>query len=155
MKAIIQVLFLITVAGTGYAQVTASNVQADPADNGQQLVDTFFDLYKNKGHEYAVKYAIATNKWIKPIGNEMDNLIVKLERQVRTMGQYLGYEEIVSKKIGSRYRIVSYLVYYQRDPIRFTFSLYKTNDDWRSQTFNMTQKFEKEIEESVKLAGAN
>src|SRR4051812_45855256 len=94
---------------------------AQTKDDGQELLDTFFDLYKTKGYGAALKYSLSTNKWIKSDGSEMDNIILALSKQVDVMGDYLGYEEIKSKSLGSRFRIVSYLAYYVHDPVRFTF----------------------------------
>jgi len=155
MKSYIPLFFLLLFGRISFAQTTNSTPQATSIDDGQQLLDTFFDLYKNKGYDMALKYTLTTNKWISPSGNEMDNIIIKLEKEIKSMGEYLGYEELKSKKIGSRYRIVSYLVYYQRDPVRFTFALYKNNDGWEITDFQYDFKFDKEIEESIRLKGTN
>ncbi|CAN5122191.1 hypothetical protein BH09BAC3_BH09BAC3_29900 [soil metagenome] len=155
MRTFIQFLFFSFITVAASAQATTSTVQTTSSDNGQELLDRFFDLYKNKGYDMALKYALITNKWISPTGNEMDNIIIKLEKEIKNMGDYLGYEELKSNKIGSRYRIVSYLVYYQRDPVRFTFALYKSGDGWEITDCQYDFKFDKEIEESIKLIGAN
>lgn len=124
---------------------------AQSKDNGQELIDTFFDYYKTKGYSAALKYSLSTNKWIKSNGTEMDNIILALSKQVDVMGEYLGYEEIRSRMLGSRYRIVSYLVYYVHDPVRFTFELYKTSTGWEISNFEFDTTFTDELEESMKL----
>ena len=124
---------------------------AQSKDDGQELIDTFFDYYKNKGYATALKYSLSTNKWIKPNGTEMDNIILALSKQVDVMGDYLGYEEIKSKSLGSRFRIASYLVYYVHDPIRFTFELYKTSTGWEISSVDFDTRFDEELEESMKL----
>lgn len=128
-----------------------SSAMAQAKDDGQELIDNFFDYYKTKGYHIALRYALSTNKWIKPEGSELDGLITTLSKQVDVMGDYLGYEEIRSKTLGSRFRIVSYLVYYQRDPIRFTFELYKNNVGWEISDVAFDTKFDEELEESMKL----
>ncbi|MEJ0054378.1 MAG: hypothetical protein WDN75_01215 [Bacteroidota bacterium] len=128
---------------------------AQTKNDGQDLIDTFFDLYKNKGYDIALKYALSTNKWIEPSGGEMDNIIVKLEKQIKTMGEYLGNEQLKTKVLGGRLRYVSYLVYYQRDPIRFTFALYKSSEAWEITDFQYDLDFDKEVEQSMKLSVAN
>jgi hypothetical protein len=146
MKTYHLILLLIVATTSSFAQAK---------DDGQELLDTFFDLYKNKGYEVALKYPLSTNKWIEPSGGEMDNIIVKLEKEIKTMGEYIGYEQIKTKTLGTRLRYVSYLVYYQRDPIRFTFALYKSGDTWEITDFQYDVKFDKEIEEAMKLKVAN
>ena len=128
-----------------------SLAMAQGKDDGQELINTFFDLYKNKGYEIALKYTLSTNKWIQPRGDEMNNLIIQLSKEVNVMGEFLGQEEIKSKRIGSRFRIASYLAYYQRDPVRFTFELYKNNMGWEISNFTFDFKFDEEVEESMKL----
>jgi hypothetical protein len=128
---------------------------AQSKDNGQELIDTFFDYYKTKGYAAALKYSLSTNKWIKSDGTEMDNIILALSKQVDVMGEYLGHEEIRSKTLGSRYRITSYLVYYVHDPVRFTFELYKTSTGWEISNFEFDTSFDEELEESMKLNSFN
>lgn len=147
MKSTLLSILLLTGA------ITLSFSQAK--DDGQDLIDTFFDLYKNKGYNIALRYTLTTNKWIQPAGGEMDNIIIKLEKEIKTMGDYLGYEQLKSKTLGTRLRYVSYLVYYQRDPVRFTFALYKNSDMWEISDFQYDFTFDKEIEESMKLKAAN
>lgn len=124
-------------------------------DDGQELIDTFFDYYKKKSPEIAFKYALSTNKWIEIQGDEMTNIILKLSKEVNVMGEFLGYEEIKSRKVGSRFRIASYLVYYMRDPIRFTFELYKTTAGWEISQVDFDTNFDEELEESMKLSVVN
>jgi hypothetical protein len=71
------------------------------------------------------------------------------------MGEFIGQEELKSKKVGGRFRIVSYLVYYQRDPVRFTFELYKNNQGWEISDFVFDTQFEQEIEDAMKLNNGN
>lgn len=120
-------------------------------DDGQELVNRFFDLYKGKGYEYALKYAFETNKWINSQGNEMMNISLQLGKSITGLGEYIGYEEIKSKTVGSRFRILTYFVYYQREPMRFTFELYKNNNGWEIWDFQFDSDFDTELEESMKF----
>src|SRR6478609_1727332 len=81
---------------------------AQTKDDGQELIDRFFDLHKGKGYEYALKYAFETNKWINSEGTEMLNISIKLGKNIVALGEYIDFEEIKSKSVGSRFRIVSY-----------------------------------------------
>ena len=128
---------------------------AQSKDDGQELIDTFFDYYKKKSPEFALKYAFNTNKWIEVQGDEMNNIIIKLTKEVNSMGEYLGYEQIKSRSLGSRLRISSYLVYYLRDPIRFTFELYKTNTGWEISNFVFDTAFDEELEESMRITASD
>ena len=134
-----------------FALVSTVSFAQKTKDDGQELINRFFELYRTKGYEDAVKYTLSTNKWYPAKGDEMDDLIVKLEKEVKVMGKYLGHEQIRSRRLGQRFRIVSYLIYYQRDPIRFTFELYKNDRGWEISDFVFDTNFEAEIEASMKL----
>ncbi len=149
MKTLI-LLLLLSLSSTW----SEAQNQTTPSDDGQELLDTFFDLYKNKGYVVALKYTMSTNKWIPPAGVEMDNIIVKLEKEIKNMGDYQGFEELRRKTLGSRLVYVSYLVYYQRDPVRFTFALYKNGTSWEISDFQYDFTFDKEVAESMKLQAA-
>ena len=146
------VLALITVCSL--AQVKEDQAQVKE-DDGQELIDTFFEMYKNRGYEVALKYSWSTNKWIPATPDAMDNIAMRLGKQVANMGQFIDYEQLKSRRVGSRYRIVSYLVYYQRDPMRFTFELYKNNDGWEFTDVEFDMMFDEELEESMKLTNWN
>ena len=45
----------------------------------------------------------------------------------------------------------SYLVKYDRQPIRFTFQFYKPNKEWRIHSFKYDGNIDDEIEEAAKL----
>ena len=135
------------------AAITTISV-AQATDDGQELINNFFEIYKTKGYEFAFKYTLETNKWIPARGDEMNNIILEFKKDVATMGTYLGNEEIRNKKIGSRFRITSYLVYYDRDPVRFTFELYKNNIGWEISNFVFDFRFDEEAEESIRLTSA-
>lgn len=146
---------LLTLVLALIATCSMAQTKEDPApvkdDDGQDLIDTFFDLYKNRGYEVALKYSWSTNKWIPATGDAMNNIAVRLGKQVASMGEFIGQEQLKSRKVGSRFRIASYLVYYQRDPMRFTFELYKNNDGWEITDVEFDTKFDEEVEESMRL----
>lgn len=144
---------LMTLVMTGV--MTGGLAQSREKDDGQELIVKFFELYKTKGYDAAVRYSWSTNKWIPASPDDMSKIILSLGKVVDNMGEFLGQEELKSKKVGSRFRIVSYLVYYQRDPVRFTFELYRNNQSWEISDFVFDTQFEQEIEESMKLDGRN
>ncbi len=125
---------------------------AQDKNNGEELIQTFFDYYEHKGHNEAFHYALSTNKWLKPNGDELAPFSARLTKTVAGMGKYIGYEEIRNKNIGSRFRVISILVYYQRDPVLFTFELYKNDMGWEIANVSFDAKFEREIDEASRVS---
>lgn len=124
---------------------------AQTKDDGQRLIDHFFELYQTKGHEPALNYAFGTNKWIDSQGDGIKTVILELDKNLKLIGNYIGQEEIKSKTVGSRFRIASYFVYYDRQPLRFTFELYKNSEGWMLWNFEFDSNYDGEIEEAMKL----
>ena len=73
------------------------------------------------------------------------NVIFEMEKSISLIGKYIDKEEIKSRQVGSRFRIASYFVYYDRQPLRFTFQLYKNNDGWMIWNFKFDSNYGDEI----------
>ena len=92
------------------------------------------------------------NKWI----NRATDAITNLKQQLEALnedyvGKYYGYELITEKKLSDSFILMSYLVKYDRQPIRFTFQFYKPNNEWITFSFKYDGNIDEEIEESAKV----
>ncbi|TAF35245.1 MAG: hypothetical protein EAZ57_01230 [Cytophagales bacterium] len=121
-------------------------------DNGQFLIDRFFEIYQSKGAEEASKFVFASNKWMSVESDEVKNMIFELTKTVNLVGNYIGYEELRSLPVTSRFRAVSYFVYYDRQPLRFTFQLYKNSEGWMFWNFRFDTSYDDEMDEFMKLS---
>lgn len=140
---IFPLLLLVLLSADAYSQ----------KNNGQELIDHFFDLYEKEGPDKALTYAFGTNAWMDANSDAVKNVIFELDKTINLVGNYIGNEQIQSASAGSRFRILSYFVYYDRQPIRFTFELYKNNEGWMLWNFKFDTDYDSEIEESIKLGG--
>ncbi|RAJ13023.1 hypothetical protein [Olleya aquimaris] len=117
----------------------------------EEIVTNFFNEYKNDGASKAIDNLYSTNKWMA----RATDAITKLKQQLSALnedfvGQYYGYELIVEKKLSDSFILMSYLVKYDRQPIRFTFQFYKPENQWRIHSFKYDSNIDEEIEESAK-----
>jgi hypothetical protein len=139
-----------------YFILSTTAIFGQTKDDGQLIINKFFQVYKEKGAETAIKYAYGTNKWMdSTLTTKVNDMIVKLTQSVNLVGKFIGQEEIESRKVGSRFRVTSYFVYYQRQPIRFTFKLYKDGEDWSLFSFLFDTHYDDEIAEGIKLSVRN
>jgi hypothetical protein len=115
-----------------------------------ELVEKFFERYK-EDRAVAIKEAFKSNPWIDQDGDAISNLITQLNGLVELVGDYLDYEQLKKRQLGSRFVIYSYLVYYERQPIRFTFELYKSKKEWMYFNIQYDQDFDDELEEANKI----
>ncbi len=118
----------------------------------KEIVDQFFTDYKTVGSSMALDNLYKTNKWMDRATDAITNLKSQLEGLNEDyVGEYYGYELIVEKKLSQSYILLSYLVKFDRQPIRYTFQFYKPNDKWSLYSFKYDGSIDAEIEEAAKL----
>ena len=117
----------------------------------EEITDKFFKTYEKSPLE-GVDYIFSTNKWMMDRNKDgVENIKTKLNSFIGLVGDYYGYEKITEKSVGESYRLVSYLVKYDRQPVRFTFVFYKPKDSWQVQNFQYDDGLDDELEESGKV----
>jgi len=120
--------------------------------NPKEIVDKFFIDYQSDGSSTALDKLYSTNKWME----RATDAITKIKSQLEGLnedyvGKYYGYELIVEKKLGESYILLSYLVKFDRQPIRYTFQFYKPKDKWSIYSFQFDGSIDDEIEEAAKI----
>lgn len=139
MKKLLIVL-LISTSGSLFAQ-----------SSPQELIDTFFATYEKDAGK-AVKELYATNKWTERVKDDIDKVIGTVNGFTESyMGKYYGYEIITKKKFAESFELYSYLIKYDRQPIRFIFKFYKPNDNWVLYSYALDDSLDDEIQEAAKL----
>lgn len=125
----------------------SSFAQTDPL----KIIEEFFKLYEEKDSGAALDYVFGTNKWMDDSKDQIENVKFKMTNTVvKSMGDYFGYDLITKKTIGDKLAFYSYLVKYDRQPIRFNFLFYNPNGTWRLQNFSFDDKLKDELEEGAK-----
>ncbi|KJD33159.1 hypothetical protein PK35_08360 [Tamlana nanhaiensis] len=119
--------------------------------NPQGLIDTFFNTYKVDAGK-AVKELYGTNKWTERVKDDIDKVVGTVNGFTESyMGKYYGQELITIKKFSESFVLYSYLVKYDRQPIRFIFKFYKPNDKWVLYSYALDDSLDDEIQEAAKL----
>ena len=117
----------------------------------EEITARFFETYE-KSPQKAVDYAFGTNKWMMDRNKDgIENVKTQLTSFLGLVGDYYGYEKITEKSVGESYRLVSYMLKYDRQPVRFTFIFYKPKDKWQVQNFQYDDSLDDELEESGKV----
>jgi hypothetical protein len=139
MKRLLFIL-LISISGNIFAQSETQN-----------LLDNFFKAYE-KDSGKAVKELYATNKWTERAKDDIEKIVGIVNGFTESyMGKYNGYEIITTKKFSESFILYSYLVKYDRQPIRFIFKFYKPSDKWVLYSFALDDDLDNEIQEAAKL----
>lgn len=121
-------------------------------ESPEDIIDTFFENYENKGAEYSVEELYKTNPWTTRIEDAVHNVKTQLARfNDDLVGEYYGYEKLVKKQLGESYVLYAYFLKFDRQFLRLTFQFYKPNDKWMLYSFQFDDNFDEEIEEAAKL----
>src|ERR1043166_5236399 len=113
------------------------------------IINRFFERYSQGDVDGAFKTIFSTNKWLNS-KEKLEAIKNNLNSIVRQIDKYQGYEFITRKSVGSVV-LCSYLVKYNRQPLRFTFILYKPSNNWMLYNFEYDDKFDEELKEAAKI----
>lgn len=129
--------------------VLISNFELNAQTSEKEITTEFFRLFKTNPIQ-AFDYAFSTNKWLKRDIDGIENLKNQFKNLIPLVGEYYGYEIINEKKIGENYKLISYMIKYDRQPLRFNFIFYKPANKWQLQNLNYDDKLSDEIKEAAK-----
>ena len=114
-----------------------------------EIVDAFFKTYKQNATK-AYDDLFINNKWMKDKKSDVETVKIKMGAFLNELGEYYGYESITEKSLGESYILKSYLIKYEKQPLRFTFVLYKPKDKWQIQNFSYDTNIDEELGEAAK-----
>jgi hypothetical protein len=119
--------------------VCTANAQA-PADISKK----FFELYGAKPTD-AIDYIFSGVKVTKQISDDITAIKKNLKVTIDNGGTYNGYELITEKNVNGSLKLMSYLVKYDAQPVRFIFIFYKPATNWKIYTFQFNTNLDDEL----------
>ena len=114
-----------------------------------KMVIKFFELYEKNSDE-AFNYLYSNNEWMQRSQDDIDYLKTQIKNATAVMGEYYGYEIITSRQVGESFVLYSFMVKYDRQPIRFIFEFYKPKDKWKTYGFSFDEDMDDDIENSAR-----
>jgi|SRR6185295_17393602 len=112
----------------------------------QPLIDRFFVKYEKGKIDDAIDELYSTNKWVAQLADGIGNLKNQLHGLVPLVGSYRGRELIGTASIGGRLVHVTYMVLYDRQPLRMEFVLYRPQDAWTIYAFRFDSNLPEELQ---------
>lgn len=114
----------------------------------ETITNNFFKLYENNVTD-AVSYVFSTNHYFtKP---QVIEITKKLNDVIKIVGEFYGYEPIQKESIGNNFILLNYIIKYERQPIKFSFVLYKPKDKWILYNFNFNSELDEELQSAAKI----
>src|SRR6478735_10885318 len=93
----------------------------------EEMIEKFFREYA-KNPSKAVENIYATNPWVSRLRDGVESVKNEVNKYTTDyVGKYYGYDFILSKQLAGRFVLYSYMVKYDRQPMRFVFEFYKPN----------------------------
>lgn len=143
----LQIFYLLLILSIVSCNEGKQNQSCEPFFNG------FFNLYDKEGVKGSLNYAYSTNRWIlNDHPTETMDVITKLEDFTNNLGKYSGYKLLKEQVINDHYLARSYMILYERQPVRFTFVLYRSEKTWQLQSFQYDVGTSDEVVNSMNLS---
>ena len=114
----------------------------------EKVVIKLFETYPTDGPRKAIGTLMRSNKYISE--QIADTVATKLERLTSGLGSYEGYEKIRERTYGEGITLLTYIVKYSRQPLRFNFKFYQPGTGWTIQNFSYEVEFLNELDESIR-----
>ena len=114
----------------------------------EKMTNQFFNVYKANGPVKALGTLFPANKYISK--RDADSVAIKLERLTNTLGDFQGLEKIKETTYGQGITLLTYVVKYSSEPLRFNFKFYQPGNGWRIQIFSYETSFLDELDETIK-----
>jgi hypothetical protein len=138
-KLVLLLIFFNSFQHTLYAQET---------EKQEKITEEFFKVFKTDPVK-AYDNLFAKAKWVQK--SDIETIKIKLKDFLSDLGEYHGYEQVTTKRAGESYLLKSFLIKYDRQPVRFTFILYKPSDTWKIQNFSYDTGLNEELEQAAKI----
>jgi hypothetical protein len=135
------VLFFIVAAS---AQAVTTDQPKTPAEFSKK----FFEIYSTKPID-AIDYIFTNVKQTKEMKDDVVAIKKNLKMTTGVIGDYVGYELITEKNVGNSLKLMSYMVKYDRQPVRFVFIYYKPKDTWQLYTFQFDTNINDELNDAA------
>ncbi|WOH36407.1 hypothetical protein RI844_13620 [Thalassotalea fonticola] len=115
------------------------------ASDYQSEIDEFFELYKNGKINEAVDSIYKSNKYVSSIPDQIINVKNQLSSLKGLVGEINNIGKIDTYAVGDDFVHVTYLVTYDRQPIRYEFQFFKVKQGWRVYSFSFDDELTGEI----------
>jgi hypothetical protein len=115
------------------------------ASDYQSEIDDFFKLYQTGKVNEAVDSIYKTNKYVSSIPDQIKNVKTQLTALAGLVGEIHNIGKIDTYSVGDDFVHVTYLVTYDRQPVRYEFQFFKVKQGWRVYSFSFDDSLTDEI----------
>ncbi|MBD1873608.1 hypothetical protein H6F75_08945 [Nodosilinea sp. FACHB-131] len=122
----------------------------DRKANYHVAIDGFFERIKQGKYSEALDYIYQDNPWIQNQRDQLQSIRTQVSSLPELLGMYQGHEKLVEEDLAGRLVRVDYIVFFDRQPMRFEFQFYNSNGAWRIQNFSFQEDLSQWLEDKVR-----
>ena len=124
----------------------------EKVEKPKSFVISFFGTYERQGIEMALDSISQTNKYmISESHDALENLKESLISHTNAIGNYHGYEFISEYSISENIKHYTCVVNYDKQPLRFNFTFYKSDNSWVLYSLNFDNNMMEELDDMAKF----
>ena len=118
--------------------------------SAQSIIDKFFSDYEKSGPKESVENVYKTNPWMTKISDDIITVKNKFAAyDEELVGKYFGYVFVDKVETSDCFAIYTYLMKFDRQPLRITFMFYKPDTKWRLFAFQFDDSFDDDFEKAL------
>lgn len=114
-------------------------------EQAEDVTKKFFETFEKSGSDAAIDFVFSTNKWLAGDKASVDGIKTQFSKGIAIIGQYYGYELIDKKSAGENFVVLTYVLRYDRQPIKFIFILYRPNQKWQIQNLKLDDRLDDDM----------
>ncbi|HTE01537.1 MAG TPA: hypothetical protein VK668_19755 [Mucilaginibacter sp.] len=146
-KIVLSICSVLFFACLASAQTTPASTGQEPSTPAE-FTKKFFEIYSTQPQD-AIDFIFSGEKVSKESKDDITAIKKNLKMTLGVAGDYVGYELITEKNVGNSYKLMSYLVKHDKQPIRFVFVYYKPKDKWKISTFQFNTNMDDELNDAA------
>ncbi|MEA3448341.1 MAG: hypothetical protein U9Q98_07830 [Bacteroidota bacterium] len=120
------------------------SLQAFSQKTPEDILDPFFDTFEHNPDK-AIEYIFTTNPYIKQNQDGIKRIKERLNTSRKLLGEYYGEELIKLQSVADSFVKYTYMLKYDRQPVKIEIVLYRPNDTWLLYTMQFDDKLSEDF----------
>lgn len=125
-------------------------ISCNAQSSAQTIIDKFFSDYEKIGPKESIENIYNTNPWMTKISDDIISIKNKFASfDEELVGKYFGHVFVDKVETSDCFAIYTYLMKFDRQPLRITFKFYKPDTNWRLFAFKFDDDFDDDFEKAL------
>ncbi len=121
------------------------SLQAMSQKTPEDILDPFFNTF-DQNPDKAIQYIFTTNPYIEKNQDGIERIKERLNTSRKLLGEYYGEELIKLESVGDSFVKYTYMLKYDRQPVKIEIVLYRPNEVWLLYTMQFDDKLTKDFQ---------